>query len=524
MTLPRQSKRSSAVKKRKELEGKLERRKQRLALFRLKYKSQTSKNNSQSEAVEGSGVDEHDDNADLSDVSLEWDNSEENPSFLTASSSSVSSAVLDQIIADIDELGGSPWDQEVHSGVQEPRRKLTETDHNILEGSVGEKVKKGAVETWPPRALSSEPDDLIFSPILPSTNEGLSVVDEVFEEVSAMDENAFKQRLKPLSVAKRKVESSIKKFEAKDVTVADLPTYRDNLKDIRDKSDSFEELLFELLEDLDSENLVDSERLKTLTTWQEQVTEAVVKNETEVKNKVVSLQDSKPLSEAEKKAKENKQQKLGIDLESFKTKCETLYASISLIKDSKDLSDQDVKQYLLDCKTWESKIESIEALKVAIDKESIEIDVDQSKLKIIQSSFEKLQTVFKSKKEDLSKADSERCLYSLCKGVKELAIYPDVFSGKESEDIFDFKEKMLDALRTNQIREKDKITVLRKYLKGEAKDMIGQHYEKFDDAIDALMDHFGLAQKTWEFKLRILSINAKNLMFGELWVHDLGKF
>ena len=159
MTLPRQSKRSSAVKKRKELEGKLERRKQRLALFRLKYKSQTSKNNSQSEAVEGSGVDEHDDNADLSDVSLEWDNSEENPSFLTASSSSVSSAVLDQIIADIDELGGSPWDQEVHSGVQEPRRKLTETDHNILEGSVGEKVKKGAVETWPPRALSSEPDD-----------------------------------------------------------------------------------------------------------------------------------------------------------------------------------------------------------------------------------------------------------------------------------------------------------------------------------------------------------------------------
>ena len=109
--------------------------------------------------MEGSAVDEHDDNADVSYVNLEWDNSEENPLFLTALSSRVSTAVLDQIIADIDELGGSPWDQEVHSGVQEPRRKLTETDHNILEGSVREKVKKGAVETLPPRALSSEPDD-----------------------------------------------------------------------------------------------------------------------------------------------------------------------------------------------------------------------------------------------------------------------------------------------------------------------------------------------------------------------------
>ena len=120
--------------------------------------------------MEGSAVDEHDDNADVSYVNLEWDNSEENPLFLTALSSRVSTAVLDQIIADIDELGGSSLDQEINYGVHEPRRKLTETDHNILEGSVREKVKKGAVETWPPRALSSEPDDLIFPPILPLTD------------------------------------------------------------------------------------------------------------------------------------------------------------------------------------------------------------------------------------------------------------------------------------------------------------------------------------------------------------------
>ena len=317
-----------------------------------------------------------------------------------------------------------------------------------------------------------------------------------------MDNDVFKQRVKPLNVAKRKVEAAIEKFSANNVTVADLPTFRENLKDIRDKSETFEELLFDLLEDLDKNNPTDNERITSLTNWHNQLTADVVKNENGVKEKIVSLQENKSLSGAEKKAKETKEKKLDIDMESFKAKCESLVASISSIKDAKDLSDQDVKQFLLDCKSWESKIETIEASKVAIDKESVGLDVDRSKLGLVSTCMDKLRTIFKSKKEDLTKADTERCLYSLCKGVKELAIYPDVFSGKESEDIFDFKEKMVDALRTNQIREKDKITVLRKYLKGEAKDMIGQHYEKFDDAMNALMDHFGLAQKTWEFKVK----------------------
>ena len=37
-----------------------------------------------------------------------------------------------------------------------------------------------------------------------------------------------------------------------------------------------------------------------------------------------------------------------------------------------------------------------------------------------------------------------------------------------------FKEKLVEAITANQVREKDKIDILRKYLKGKAKKMIGE--------------------------------------------------
>ena len=55
------------------------------------------------------------------------------------------------------------------------------------------------------------------------------------------------------------------------------------------------------------------------------------------------------------------------------------------------------------------------------------------------------------------------------------------------------------------IRVKDKVEVLRKHLKGEAKEMIGYHYETLDKAFEALLKHLSLAKKTWEYKLKQFS-------------------
>ena len=112
-----------------------------------------------------------------------------------------------------------------------------------------------------------------------------------------------------------------------------------------------------------------------------------------------------------------------------------------------------------------------------------------------------MKSAVKEKIADLKKADKERCLYSLTKPVKEVAVYPPPFSGSDGEDVYKFKEKMLEAITTNQIREKDKVEVLRKYLRKNARTMIGDHCESIDKAFDTLLNHCNLAKKIWNAKV-----------------------
>ena len=125
-----------------------------------------------------------------------------------------------------------------------------------------------------------------------------------------------------------------------------------------------------------------------------------------------------------------------------------------------------------------------------------------------------MKSVVKEKIADLKKVDSERGLYSLNKSVKDAAVYPKPFGGKESDDVFHFKEKMIEALSTNQIREKDKIEVLRKHLTGKAKEYIGPHYGSIDKAFVALLEHFGFATSNWKSKLNKFIEKNKN---PKLW-------
>ena len=93
--------------------------------------------------------------------------------------------------------------------------------------------------------------------------------------------------------------------------------------------------------------------------------------------------------------------------------------------------------------------------------------------------------------------DTEVLLLSLSRTVKELAVYPEAFGGEKGENVYKFRDKMTEAITANQIREKDKVDVLRKHLRNTAKDMIGDHYKTFQEAIDRLVDYFGLPKNTW---------------------------
>ena len=86
-------------------------------------------------------------------------------------------------------------------------------------------------------------------------------------------------------------------------------------------------------------------------------------------------------------------------------------------------------------------------------------------------------------------ADKDQSLYSLVKGLKDIAVYPAPFGGKPNKNVYTFKQKMLHALATNQIRERDKVEVLRKYLKGAPRDSIRDEtiVKSVDDAFAILI-------------------------------------
>ena len=78
-------------------------------------------------------------------------------------------------------------------------------------------------------------------------------------------------------------------------------------------------------------------------------------------------------------------------------------------------------------------------------------------------------------------------MYSLVKGVKDIAVYPAPFGGKPNKNVYSFKQKMLHSLATNQIPERDKVEVLRKYLKGAPRNSIGD-----DTIVKSVIDAFAI--------------------------------
>ena len=222
------------------------------------------------------------------------------------------------------------------------------------------------------------------------------------------------------------------------------------------------------------------------------------KEQLELKKKQISVED-----EEKKKAKAEKAKKVLIDIEDIMTRASSLHDTIYEIKKAQELSDQDVRQHLIDSKRWETKVEDISSSKVKVDKDTVGLEIDTDTVTKLNSVVEKVRTAVKEKIADLKKADQERCLYSLTKPVKDVAVYPPPFGGNDNEDVYKFKEKMLEAITTNQIREKDKVEVLRKYLKSGARTMVGDHCESIDKAFEALLNHYGLARKTWNAKVKM---------------------
>ena len=113
------------------------------------------------------------------------------------------------------------------------------------------------------------------------------------------------------------------------------------------------------------------------------------------------------------------------------------------------------------------------------------------------------------KTKQLKLQDKELGLHSLAPNkIKENIQYPEPFHGKSGENVFKFCKSFVEALEADQVRKSDQVKMLLKYLKGEAKIAIGEHYKNVDDALKALSDAFGSSRMIMD---KLVSNYEKNL-------------
>ena len=542
MNEDRRSKRPSTVNKRIELEEKLNQRKTEAELKEEKSRSEKLLNLHQQElnlfTSEAQRLSETVDRLYteyLEPVNLEWDSDEVTTSPSFALENSLSDANVNEIVESIlkesdeeHEENLDSWDINSAEIFGESRRKNTSTNIGFLDSP--EPEQNYNCFNWPPRYPSQEPEDLpVSNPLqVAVVHQDLLDIeeDEVFEVATRMDNNAYVTRYRTVKIASRKVRNKMNTFLADNVTSIHIPDYKDRLREVRSFLDLFSDAVSDLVVDLNEAEDDDKRRIESLETEQANLLQEVLDNEKGVEAKIKELLESQPISKAEQESLDIERKKLQlaeqkeekvlrgkkveIDISDISSRIKVLMDNIEKVKPSETLTDQEVKQALFEAKKWEAKLEEITASKVKLDKEMVDLVVDAEIIATLKNDLEKVAKNTKERLEDLTSADKDRRLFSLTKSVKEAAVYPSPFGGTPTENIYKFLDKMFDAFTANQISEKDRVDILKKYLKGFPRTLINESHKTFDQAKVVLLDTYGSPHATWKAKLEAFRKKCDN--------------
>ena len=109
-----------------------------------------------------------------------------------------------------------------------------------------------------------------------------------------------------------------------------------------------------------------------------------------------------------------------------------------------------------------------------------------------------VKTVKDNKTKAIVDEDEKRGLSSLCENKhKGAVVFPEPFKGNYGENVFKFKEEITAAIRDSQVKKADQVRTLLKYLKGDARNKVGDHHPSLEVALEALVAFYGNANLIW---------------------------
>ena len=176
------------------------------------------------------------------------------------------------------------------------------------------------------------------------------------------------------------------------------------------------------------------------------------------------------------------------------------------------MTDNEVREGMVKTKELKDQVEKVVLSKEKVDEDAVGIDLNPEEIlkmkEIVQDAVDSLE----AKMDNLELEDKSRGLYSLSKGRgKDTVVFPEPFSGKDGENVFLFKRKFEQAIFDSQIREIDKVDVFMKYLKGQAKQLMSEHYDDLTTAMKALVSYFDNPNEIWEKSIERLEKKFSNL-------------
>ena len=335
-----------------------------------------------------------------------------------------------------------------------------------------------------------------------SVEENDSVIpDKEANERSIMDGDTFRNHVMKFKNESRKVMRKINDYTAQNVRIVNANDYENKLLKARNAFEQVRDDLDKVIDELDPAS--ETERIEELENILSELTEAVLKNENEVRDKMAEIIDqnaaNKPRNEDDVKKDEHKVLRLQKRMGCLKEKATKIKSSILKVKKVGEMTDNEIRENYIESKVWEKKAAELEDSRNVIDAESIGLQIEDKELYDMKETVQACLDLIENKTENLKREDNARGLFTAVNKnlSRENVAFPANFSGEFGENVFKFKEKFLQALTDSQIREKDKVETLRKHLSGNAKNIIGAHYTDINKAMESLIDYYGNPDRIW---------------------------
>ena len=300
---------------------------------------------------------------------------------------------------------------------------------------------------------------------------------------------------------KRKVDSLIELYDKDSVnTVQDQHIYKEKLAEISTAALAAVEYVNDLLAELEVNN--EEVRIAELQAIKKAVTDAVKKNDREIKLEMQRILDEAAAAAAAVAATQQQPQDIpnpvtadairdvlaamGIGPSAPGTAAPTqqptataspdMVAKLTLrhshiledleafqkqmldIKLATEMTDSEVIQYMRESKAWSKQISDLVSLTRKFQEEALGKADLADKAAELESKIRIVKTVMENKVAAIGNIDATKGLNSLCVNKhKETVVYPDPFKGHFGENVFKFKEEIVAAIRDSQVKKADQV-------------------------------------------------------------------